>query len=182
MDDYKGLTDMINDSICELLEIANLQPEDVMVIGCSTSEVVGKRIGTSSNIKIAESLMSGILPTVKKDGLFLAIQCCEHLNRALVVEEQCAEKYNLNIVSVFPKAIAGGAMAEFAMNIFQNPVVVEQIKANAGIDIGDTLIGMHLKEVAVPVRLSNKKIGKAHLTSAYTRPKLIGGKRGVYER
>lgn len=182
MYDYKLLTKNIKDSINELLDTSNLQTKDIIVIGCSTSEVIGHKIGSNSNLKIAEALMSGVLPEVKEHKLFLAIQCCEHLNRALVVEEECAEKYNLRIVSVYPKVKAGGAMAETAMNVFKSPVVVESISSDAGLDIGDTLIGMHLKEVAVPIRLSNKKIGEANLTSANHRPPLIGGERAVYKK
>lgn len=182
MGDYDLITRAVNESLKELINMAHLKPGNIIIIGCSTSEVVGKRIGTDSNIKVATALMKGILPVIEETKLFLAIQCCEHLNRALVIEENCANQYNLEKVSVYPKSKAGGSMGEIAMSTFKNPVVVESIKGHAGLDIGDTFIGMHLKEVAIPVRLSHKQIGEAHLTSAYTRPKLIGGERAVYKK
>ena len=118
---------------------------------------------------------------MKEKGIFLAAQCCEHLNRALVVERECAEKYGLEIVCVVPKAKAGGSFATTAYENFNAPVVVETIKAHAGVDIGSTIIGMHLRHVAVPVRLSMKQLGEANVTFARTRPKYIGGPRAVYE-
>lgn len=182
MKDYNLITKAVNESLKELIDVAHLRPRNIIIIGCSTSEVAGKKIGTDSNIKIAAALIEGISPVIEDNKLFLAIQCCEHLNRALVVEERCAEQYNLEKVLVYPKSKAGGSMAEIAMSTFENPVVVESIKCHAGLDIGDTFIGMHLKEVAVPVRLSCKNIGKAQLTSAYTRLKLIGGERAEYTK
>jgi uncharacterized protein (TIGR01440 family) len=124
--------------------------------------------------------MKGLLPVIQENKLFLAIQCCEHLNRALVVEKACAEKYGLEIVAVMPHPKAGGSLSASAMEKFNQPVVVETITAHAGLDIGDTFIGMHLKRVAVPVRLAAKNIGQAHLTAARHRPKLIGGARAKY--
>ncbi|MEG1404755.1 MAG: TIGR01440 family protein, partial [Oscillospiraceae bacterium] len=115
------------------------------------------------------------------NGIFLAAQCCEHLNRALVVEREAAEKFGLEIVAAVPKPKAGGSFATAAYAAFSNPVLVEHIKAAAGMDIGSTLIGMHLRDVAVPLRLATKKIGEAFLTAAYTRPKFIGGSRAQYE-
>ncbi|HZK26644.1 MAG TPA: TIGR01440 family protein [Thermoclostridium sp.] len=182
MVDYVLLTKTMNKALAELIDISGVKAGDIIVVGCSTSEVAGQRIGTGSNRAIAESLMRGILPLIKEDSLSLAIQCCEHLNRALIVENSCAKQYNFEIVSVYPKSKAGGAMGEAAMDLFDEAVVVSSIKANAGLDIGDTLIGMHLKEVAVPVRLSVNRIGHANLTAAYTRFKLIGGIRAVYEK
>lgn len=182
MVDYDLITKTINKALAELIEISGVKANDIIVIGCSTSEVAGEKIGTNSSRIIAESLMKGILPLIKENNLYLAIQCCEHLNRALVIENSCAKYYNLEIVSVYPKSKAGGAMGETAMDVFDEAVVVSSIKANAGLDIGDTLIGMHLKEVAVPVRLSVNRIIHANLTAAYTRFKLIGGVRAVYEK
>lgn len=183
MSDYSLIKSEIEDAMAEVLDVADLEEEDILVIGCSTSEVVGERIGQGSNIEVAETIMSALLPRAEEDKIFLAIQCCEHINRALVVEEECAKKYDLEIVSVLPHARAGGSLGQVSMERFEKPVVVESIKsrAKAGMDIGDTLIGMHLKRVAVPLRLSVKKIGEAHLTSAYTRPPLIGGQRAIYD-
>lgn len=163
-----------------LLGVANLKPGQILVVGCSTSEVLGKKIGSASNLEVAQTIMDELLPPLEAKGIYLAVQCCEHLNRALVVEEEAAEKYNLEIVSVIPAPKAGGSLAATAMERFRNPVVVEKITAHAGMDIGDTFIGMHLKPVVVPVRLPIKSIGQAHLTLARTRPKLIGGERAVY--
>lgn len=169
-------------SVGELLEIVNLLEDDIFVVGGSTSEIIGKKIGTASNPEIGEKIIKNILPLVKDNGLFLAVQCCEHLNRALVVEEECALKYNLDVVNAVPHKKAGGSLATAAYKIFDKPVLVEKISGHAGIDIGDTLIGMHLKHVAVPVRIDIKKIGEANLTLARTRPKLIGGERAKYTK
>ncbi|RAK20448.1 uncharacterized protein (TIGR01440 family) [Anoxybacillus vitaminiphilus] len=157
-----------------------LSPEQIVVIGCSTSEVIGQKIGTAGTTEVAEMLFHELKKLQDETGVQLAFQCCEHLNRALVVERKTAVENKLEIVSVVPVRSAGGAMAEYAYQHLQDPVVVEFIKADAGIDIGDTLIGMHLKHVAVPVRTSLKQVGHAHITLAKTRPKLIGGARAVY--
>jgi len=163
-----------------LFEVAELRSGQIFVLGCSTSEIQGKRIGSMSSIDVAEAVYRGIDGVLKDSGTYLAVQCCEHLNRCLVVERQVQEKYNLDEVSVLPVPHAGGAMAATALAKFEDPVVVEAIQAHAGLDIGDTFIGMHLRPVAVPVRLSQKEIGEAHLTAARTRPKLVGGKRACY--
>lgn len=166
--------------INELLEIANLEPNDIVVIGCSSSEISGNEIGTDSSLEIAESIFEGIYPVIQKNNLFLAAQCCEHLNRAIVIEKELALKNRSEIVNAVPQIKAGGSFATVTYSNFKNPVTVEHIKATAGIDIGGTLIGMHLKEVAVPVRLSITKIGEANIICAKTRPKYIGGNRTAY--
>ncbi|GAB6173500.1 TIGR01440 family protein [Paradesulfitobacterium aromaticivorans] len=181
MENLEMLTSQVEFALKGLLEIANLNPGQIVVIGCSTSEVLGKKIGEASNIDVAKAILDGLLQQVKLNNLYLAIQCCEHLNRALVVEKECAEKYNLEIVSVVPHPKAGGSLASIAMKRFDNPVVVETIIGHAGMDIGDTFIGMHLKRVAVPIRLDINNIGNAHLTLARTRPALIGGERAKYK-
>ena len=162
----------------ELLEVAKLKKGDILVVGCSTSEVVGSKIGTNSDPDTAETIFNAIYSVLKKKGIFLAVQCCEHLNRAIVIEKDAlpiAEPVN-----VIPQKKAGGSLATVAYSKFKNPIVIEEIKADAGMDIGDTFIGMHLKKVAVPVRLSVKQIGEAHLTCARVRPKFIGGIRAIY--
>lgn len=164
----------------EFLAVANLKPQQILVIGCSTSEIAGHHIGQNSSIDIAHQVMDSLLPIAKENNFFLAIQSCEHLNRALVVEQACADKYNLEQVNVLPHEKAGGSLATVAMARFEQPVIVENISAHAGIDIGDTFIGMHLKPVVVPVRTTMKQIGYAHLTLARTRPKFIGGARAKY--
>lgn len=174
------ITEQIRQALEELLSVAGLKREQILVVGCSTSEVSGHKIGTSYSLEVAEALFKGILPLTQEAGLFLAIQCCEHLNRALVIERACQERYSLEEVGVYPIQGAGGSMAEQAMKVFVDPVVVEKIQAHAGLDIGDTFIGMHLKPVAVPVRGSINSVGAAHLTMARTRPKLIGGERARY--
>lgn len=163
-----------------LLEVAKLRPGQILVLGCSTSEVQGKRIGSTGSIDVASAILDGVHEALKGTGVNLAVQCCEHLNRSLVVERAVQEKYNLTEVTVLPVPHAGGATASTALHRFQDPVVVESIQAHAGMDIGDTFIGMHLRPVAVPVRLPQKSVGDAHLTVARTRPKLVGGKRAVY--
>ncbi|MBR5485295.1 MAG: TIGR01440 family protein [Oscillospiraceae bacterium] len=165
----------------ELIEHARLGKNDVLVIGCSTSEVLGEKIGTASSVEAAKAIFDVVYPVLKEKGIFLAAQCCEHLNRALVVEQETAEKYFLEQVNAIPQPKAGGSFASVCYANFESPVVVETLGcAKAGLDIGDTLIGMHLKKVAVPVRLSVKQIGNAHLLAARTRPKFTGGERAVY--
>lgn len=164
----------------ELNDHVNFTSEHVLVIGCSTSEVSGQRIGTSGTIEVAEILFNEIKAFQDETGVQLAFQCCEHLNRALVVQRKTAKSLQLDEVTVVPVRTAGGALASFAYRHLDHAVIVEHIKADAGIDIGDTLIGMHLKHVAVPLRTSIKQVGQAHITAAKTRPKLIGGARAVY--
>ncbi|MED4534495.1 TIGR01440 family protein [Metabacillus fastidiosus] len=155
---------------------------DLVVIGCSTSEVIGQKIGTAGTEEVAEMIYEELQKFREKTAVHLVFQCCEHLNRALVLESDVAEQYRLEEVSVIPVRTAGGAMATYAYKQMRNPAVVEFVKADAGIDIGDTFIGMHLKHVAVPVRSEWKEVGQAHVTMAKTRPKLIGGARAVYEQ
>lgn len=168
------------EGVSSLLQVAKLKPGQILVLGCSTSEVLGYRIGSASNMVIAQAILEGVEEALKGTGVHLAVQCCEHLNRALVVEQETQEKYGLTEVTVLPVPHAGGATAAAALRRFKHPVVVESIQAHAGIDIGDTLIGMHLRPVAVPVRSDVKRVGQANLVMARTRPKLIGGKRAVY--
>lgn len=167
-------------AVRELLEIAGLQAGDLLVIGCSSSEIVGQRIGKGSSMEAAQAVYAGIAPVLREKGILLAAQCCEHLNRALIVERSTAEKFGYEPVNVQPWAHAGGSFATTVWENMDCPVAVEHIRAAVGIDIGDTLIGMHLKEVAVPVRLSIKQIGQANLVCARTRPKFIGGERAHY--
>ncbi|WP_027415223.1 TIGR01440 family protein [Aneurinibacillus terranovensis] len=168
--------------VAELLQSAPLGEKHVLVIGTSTSEVIGKQIGTAGSVEVAAALYSIFKEASERHGFALAFQCCEHLNRALVVERTTAERYSWPEVSAVPVPKAGGSMAAGAFQKMNDPVLVEYIQADAGIDIGDTFIGMHLKPVAVPVRPSVKQLGEAHVTMARTRPKLIGGARAVYER
>ncbi len=167
-------------AFAEYLEVANLKPGKIVVIGCSTSEVHGGRIGKDSQPDIAAALYEVLAPMAEEKGLYLAFQCCEHLNRALVVDREIQEKYNLTEVTVVPQIHAGGSMGSYAYRHKADPVMVESIQADGALDIGETLIGMHLKPVAVPKRLSVKYIGEARLTSAACRPKLIGGERAKY--
>ncbi len=166
----------------ELLERAHLEKGDILVVGCSSSEVTGERIGTSSSLETAQAVFEGIYEVVQKSGLYLAAQCCEHLNRAIIVEKEIARRERLPIVNVIPQPKAGGSFGTTTYARFSQPVAVEHIKAQAGMDIGDTLIGMHLQDVAVPVRIETKQIGQAHLVCARTRPKFIGGERAVYDK
>lgn len=167
-------------AITEFKNEAKLFSKDIVVIGCSTSEILGEMIGKASNLSLAQKLQPIIRDTLMKDDIFLAYQCCEHLNRSLVVSKECSQEYSLKEVTVKPVPDAGGAMATAAYEDFENPVVVEEITAQGGIDIGDTFIGMHLDNVAVPVRTGITSLGSAHLTFARTRPKLVGGERATY--
>ncbi|MDC3416743.1 TIGR01440 family protein [Aquibacillus salsiterrae] len=157
-----------------------LTQDTLFVIGCSTSEVAGEHIGTSGSEKIAAEIYMELTRLKQETGAKLAFQCCEHLNRALVVEQETMRKYNGEQVSVIPVQKAGGSMAAYAYKQMDKPVVIEEIRADAGMDIGETMIGMHLKRVAVPLRLKERYVGRARVTAARTRPKLIGGERAVY--
>ena len=163
----------------ELCAEAGLSAGDIMVIGCSTSEICGEKIGTASVPEAAEAVFEGIRSVLSAKGIYIAAQCCEHLNRAIVVEKAAVP--GAETVCAVPKPKAGGSFAAAAYLRLSEPVLVEEIRADAGMDIGSTLIGMHLKKVAVPVRLKNNIIGEAHITAARTRPKYIGGPRTQYE-
>lgn len=167
-------------AVRELLDAAELKKGDILVVGCSSSEIVGEKIGKGSSLETAEAVFEAIYAETEKRGVYLAAQCCEHLNRAIIIEGECAEKYGLEPVCVVPFPKAGGSFATTAYKTFKVPTAVENIKAHAGLDIGGTLIGMHLRAVAVPVRLSVKKIGEANILCARTRPKYIGGERAHY--
>ena len=162
----------------EIIEIGKLKKGQILVIGCSTSEVIGDKIGTNSSPDTANEIFEGIYEAANEYGVFVAAQCCEHLNRAIIVEADAVP--NGEYVNVVPQPKAGGSFATAAYKAFKSPVALEEIKADAGLDIGSTLIGMHLKKVAVPVRLKNNKIGNATLTAARVRPKFIGGERAHY--
>jgi uncharacterized protein (TIGR01440 family) len=164
----------------ELVRVGGIKPRQLIVIGTSTSEVLGERIGTSGTEAVARPLFEAVEAVRAEAGFYPVYQCCEHLNRALVLEREAMERYGLEQVSVIPVPQAGGAMAAYANAHLKDAVVVETVAAHAGVDIGGTLIGMHLKRVAVPLRPSIRSIGKAHVQAAFTRPKLIGGARAVY--
>ena len=164
--------------ITELHQKAGLKPGNIVVVGCSTSEVLGSKIGTNSNPDTAKEIFRALQDFSKEQGIYIAIQCCEHLNRAIITERAAVP--NGEYVNVVPQPKAGGSLATQAYAHFSDPVALEEIKADAGIDIGFTLIGMHLKKVAVPVRLENNRIGEALIIAARTRPKFIGGIRAIY--
>ncbi|SHG89859.1 TIGR01440 family protein [Ornithinibacillus halophilus] len=165
----------------EWLQSSFLREDELFILGCSTSEVAGEKIGTSGSEAIAAEIFNELQEMKQKTGVHLVFQCCEHLNRALVMERKTMERYGLQEVSVVPVPKAGGSMASYAFKHLEHPVVVEHVKGHVGMDIGETMIGMHLKHVAVPVRFTQRYIGNARVTAARTRPKLIGGQRAVYE-
>lgn len=165
----------------EIIEVGKLQEGDILVVGCSTSEVCGASIGSESRPEVAEQVFAGIHDACVEHQVYLAAQCCEHLNRALILEKEAARERGYEIVNVVPVPKAGGSFATMAYAHFGHPVAVEHIRAEAGLDIGDTLIGMHLKDVAVPVRLKITNIGEAHLVAARTRAKYVGGSRAQYD-
>ncbi len=190
MSNINFINNIKNDSstvMLELLQEAQVQDKEVVVIGCSTSEVVGEKIGTGSSWEVAEAIYQGVQNSVEKyyleynNKLFLAFQCCEHLNRTLLISQECQSLYNWERVSVIPAPKAGGSLPAVAYANMDNPIMVEHISAHAGLDIGDTFIGMHLKHVAVPMRPETNFLGEARITMARTRPKLIGGERAVYK-
>ena len=163
----------------EICERARLKAGSILVVGCSTSEVVGSRIGTNSSVETAEEIARALLDVTKRRGIYLAVQCCEHLNRAIITERAAAP--GAEIVNVVPQPKAGGSLAAQVYAALEEPVALEEIRADAGLDIGLTLIGMHLKKVAVPVRLENHTIGEAMVVAARTRLRFIGGARAVYD-
>lgn len=179
--DIEEIRQLTQRGLNELLEQAKLESGDLFVLGLSTSEVQGKMIGKHSNIEIGRTIVKTMLETLTPMGIHLAVQGCEHLNRALVVEKSVAKEKGFEIVNVFPQINAGGAGQIAAFENFADPVEVEHVVANAGMDIGDTFIGMHVKFVQVPVRTSVKEIGQAHVTYLRSRPKYIGGSRAKYE-
>ena len=177
---FEEIQKQTRQAVWELIEIAKLKEKDILIVGCSSSEVGGHKIGSDSSPQIADAIFAGLYPLLQEKGIFLAAQCCEHLNRAVILERAAADIYRLEPVNVVPQPKAGGSFATAAYREFSDPVAVEEVKADAGLDIGGTLIGMHLKKVAVPVRLSIAKIGEANILCARTRPKFIGGVRAHY--
>jgi uncharacterized protein (TIGR01440 family) len=180
----EGLKRQAEAAILEYLELFPMPRGSLFVLGGSTSEVLGERVGTHPSLEAAEAILEGLLPPLRERGIWVAVQGCEHLNRALVVEREAAKAYGLEEVTVFPHPKAGGSLATAAFLGYEDPVMVESLKAQAlgGMDIGGVLIGMHLRPVAVPLRLSVRRIGEAVLIAAKTRPKLVGGARAVYTR
>lgn len=177
---YEEIKNQAKTACQELIETAKLHSGQILVVGCSSSEIMGQRIGKASDINAAEAVYEGIMEVLAPRGIYLAAQCCEHLNRAVILENEALPPW-YDIVNVVPQPKAGGSFATTFYKNAANPVAVEEIKADAGMDIGDTFIGMQLKKVAVPVRLSVKSIGEAHLTCARTRPKFVGGSRAIYD-
>lgn len=178
---YAGMSGIVEAALLELVQAGGIRRGQLVVIGTSTSEVLGYRIGTQGTERVAREIFAGVRRAREQAGFYPVFQCCEHLNRALVLEQEALDHYPLlEPVSVVPVPKAGGSMAAYAYRTFREPVVVEAVRAHAGLDIGGTLIGMHLRPVAVPVRPAVPMLGHAHLQMAYTRPKLIGGERAVY--
>ena len=177
---YEEIMQASAEAMTELLDVSKLREGSLVVVGCSSSEILGQRIGKGSSPEAAQAVVDAILPILEDRKMLLAAQCCEHLNRALIVERSTMEKYGLEQVTVMPRPKAGGSFATAVYAAMKDPVAVEFVKADAGLDIGNTLIGMHLKHVAVPLRLSVKRIGEAAVNAARTRPKLIGGVRAEY--
>ena len=175
----ENLREQAYKAACEIIEAAGLKKGQLLVVGCSTSEILGSKIGTDSSPDTAKEVFDGIYTAAEEKGIFLAVQCCEHLNRAIITERAAVP--NAEIVNVVPQPKAGGSFATAAYAKFSEPVALEEIRADAGLDIGFTMIGMHLKKVAVPVRLNNNRIGKALVLAARVRPKFIGGFRAHYD-
>lgn len=182
--DFKDIERQSKTAVLEILKEARLTKGSIFVIGCSSSEILGDQIGTATNLDSAKAVFNGIIPVLKEQGIFPAVQCCEHLNRALVVERSILEKYDFEQVNAIPQPNhAGGALATVAYQNFDDPILVESIKgkADAGIDIGGTMIGMHMHNVVVPMRISLRKIGEAPIICARHRPKYVGGQRAIYD-
>lgn len=177
---YENIEKQAYNAAAEIIETAKLKPKQILVIGCSTSEVLGDKIGTASSPEAAKSVFDGIYKAANEKGIYIAAQCCEHLNRAIITERTAVPPY-VDTVNVVPFPKAGGSFATAAYAAFCDPIAIEEIRADAGLDIGFTMIGMHLKKVAVPVRLKNNIIGKATVLAARVRPKFIGGERAHYD-
>ena len=176
-----NITSAAREGLLALLNEAKLEKGDIFVVGCSSSEVVGGTIGKNSDLDAAKAVFEGIYPVLKERGIYLAAQCCEHLNRAIIIEKEAARAYGLQQVNVVPQKKAGGSFATQVWGALEQPCAVEHVSAAAGMDIGGTLIGMHLREVAVPVRTGVDRIGQAHVVYARTRLKFVGGERAVYD-
>lgn len=181
MMDMKVLKEQTVAIVEEVLELSQIQKGQLFVLGLSTSEVIGGRIGNHSNLEVGQVIVKTILNLLSDRGIYLAVQGCEHLNRALVVERDFALAKDLEIVNVLPSLHAGGSGQVAAFEYMKDPVEVEFVTAYAGLDIGDTAIGMHVKHVQVPLRPSLRQIGHAHVTALASRPKLIGGARACYQ-
>ncbi|MDY3303033.1 MAG: TIGR01440 family protein [Clostridia bacterium] len=169
-----------HDAVVEVIDASHIKSGELFVVGCSSSEIVGKNIGQGSTPEAANEVFDAIYTELKKRGIYLCAQCCEHLNRAIIIEKEAADKYGLTPVNAVPQVKAGGSFATAAYKAFDHPVCVEHISAKAGMDIGETLIGMHIEPVCVPLRISVKKIGEANVICARSRMKYIGGSRAVY--
>ena len=176
---YSELKKQAENVTKEIIEKAGLKKGQILVVGCSSSEICGDKIGSNSNLEVAQEVFKGIYDVLQEHEIYLAAQCCEHLNRAIIVERDAVPFSD--IVNVVPQPKAGGSFGTTAYKTFKDPVAVEEIKTDAGIDIGGTLIGMHIKKVAVPVKLENNRIGEANVLAARVRPKFIGGERAVYD-
>ena len=184
MIDLQTITEQSRLAAIEICDASGIRPGQIFVVGCSSSEVLGSRIGTATNLDVAGAVFNGISPVLSERGVFLAGQCCEHLNRALVIEEEVLEKYGFEQVNAIPQPNhAGGAFATVCYQNMQRPVVTESIEAqaSAGIDIGGTMIGMHIRPTVVPLRISLRRIGEAPVICARRRPRYIGGARAVYD-
>jgi len=177
---YESIKNEARAALAELLDTAGLESGELVVVGCSSSEILGERIGQGSSPEVGDAVAEVVLEELGHRGLCLAAQCCEHLNRALILEKADARRFGYEVVSVRPRPKAGGSFAAAVYARMKEPVAVEAVRASAGLDIGLTLIGMHLKSVAVPVRLRQNRVGSAPVSAARTRPKLIGGARAEY--
>lgn len=178
--DLQKIKQEAQEAVEQVLQEAPMEKGDIFVVGCSSSEVAGGRIGKASSPEIADAIFEGIYPVLKERGIFLAAQCCEHLNRAMIIE-RAAMTPGQEVVNAIPQTHAGGSFAVKSFKEFEDPVAVENVKATAGLDIGETMIGMHFKGVVVPLRIERKNIGEARILGARTRPKFVGGERAVYD-
>ncbi len=180
MEDIKEIAKQAKDAVLEVIEASKIKEGEIFVVGCSSSEIIGEKIGKGSSPETANVVFDAIYNELKKRNIYLAAQCCEHLNRALIIERKAAKKYFYPCVNAVPQPKAGGSFATAAYKAFEEPVCVEKIAAKAGMDIGETLIGMHIAPVCVPLRIKTKKIGMANVICARSRLKYIGGSRAVY--
>ena len=178
---YEVIARQAHDAMEELLERAKLPKGALVVVGCASSEIMGSNIGKGSTPDAAEAVYSTVAPLLSERGLYLAAQCCEHLNRCVVMEKETLRDYGCTQVKAIPQPKAGGSVPAAAWKMLREPALALAVQADAAIDVGDTLVGMHIRPVAVPLRGAYRRLGEANLVQAYSRLPYIGGARAVYE-
>ena len=178
---HQEIIDRIDAAVAALCDKGRLEAGSVIVLGCSTSEVAGGQIGKASVPELGAVIAKAMIDTCRARGMEPAFQCCEHLNRAVVMEKSALRARGLVQAAAVPQPKAGGSVPAAAWKLLESPALAISVQAEAGIDVGDTLVGMHIRPVAVPLRIDTNRVGQANLVMAYSRLPFIGGSRAVYE-